>query len=55
MDERQEEISCVVDIINKFCIDYNIALIPCETKNGTKYVGILDNTTGTTYAIINEK
>jgi hypothetical protein len=52
MSYRKEEISFIVDMINKICIESNIALIPCKTKKGTDYVGILDNTTGEKYAMI---
>lgn len=55
MKERQEEISFIVTMIYNMCVEYQMALVPCETKKGTKYVGILDNTTGKTYAMINEK
>lgn len=53
MEERKEELNFIVNMIYNMCVKYEVALIPCETKKGTKYVGILDNTTGKTYAMIN--
>lgn len=52
MSKRKEQISFVLSMIHNLCIKYDIALIPCETKKGTKYVGILDNTDGSKYAMI---
>ncbi|WP_407301501.1 hypothetical protein [Clostridium botulinum] len=55
MNERKEEISFIVEIIHKLCVRFNIALIPCETKKGTKYVRIFDNTNGKEYAMIRDE
>ncbi|WP_443660133.1 hypothetical protein [Clostridium algidicarnis] len=55
MSERKEEISFVLDMITKICNEAKIALIPCETKRGVKYVGVLDNTNGKKYAMIRDE
>lgn len=55
MEEREEEISFVLDMIDKLCVEYNIALLPKETKKGVKYVGVLDIKTGKEYAMIKQK
>ncbi|GEM_PF-1464252 len=55
MNERQEEISFVVDMISRLCNEYNISLIPCETKAGELYVGILDHTDGKKYVIVTKR
>ncbi len=52
MGDRKEEISFIVGMIQEICVDSNISLIPCKTKKGIEYVGILDNTTGEKYAMI---
>jgi hypothetical protein len=52
MSDRKEEISFIAGMIHKICVESNIVLIPCKTKKGTDYVGILDNTTGEKYAMI---
>lgn len=52
MEERKAEISFVLTTINELCVKYQIALVPCETKKGTKFVGVLDNKTGEKYAMI---
>ncbi|EPY2274492.1 hypothetical protein ACXAUS_003391 [Clostridium sporogenes] len=55
MSERKEEISFIMGMIHKLCVEFNIALIPCQTKKGTKYVGIFDNTNGKEYAMIRDE
>ncbi|MCY6957930.1 hypothetical protein [Clostridium brassicae] len=55
MSDRKDEIGFVLGMIDKFCTEYQIALIPCETKQGVKYVGVLDNTNGNKYAMIKQK
>ena len=55
MNEREEEISFILGVVNKICTDSNIALVPKENKKGIKYIAVLDNTTGKEYAMIKEE
>lgn len=55
MDERTEEINCVVNMMDKMCRAAGIALIPAKLPNGVHVVGIYDNKTGKTHALMEEK
>lgn len=55
MGDRLEEINLVINMINRFCLMNDIALIPRETEKGIKYVGVLDNRTGKDYALVRDK
>lgn len=54
MTERINEISFVMGLIEKLCIESKIALIVKERK-GVMYVAIKDATDGKEYALIKDK
>lgn len=54
MTERINEISFVMGLIEKLCIESKIALIAKERK-GVMYVVIKDATDGKEYALIKDK
>ena len=54
MTERTNEISFVMGLIEKLCIESKIALIAKERK-GVMYVAIKDATDGKEYALIKDK
>lgn len=51
-DDRKEELEFAIGAIYSICNEFNMALIPCKTKNGTDCVGIWDNTTGQRFVMI---
>lgn len=54
MTERMTEISFIIELIEKLCIESKIALIAKERK-GVMYVAIKDATDGKEYAMIKGK
>lgn len=54
MTDRMNEISFVMGLIEKLCIESKIALIARERK-GVMYVAIKDDTDGKEYALIKDK
>ncbi|MCD3234588.1 hypothetical protein IRP63_05275 [Clostridium botulinum] len=54
MSERQEEVNFAVNLIQKLCEEYNIALIAKDHK-GTEYVAIHDHIEDKDYVIMKDK
>lgn len=54
MNEREKEIACTIDLIQKICIELEIALI-AEERKGQHMVLVQDARSGKKYAIIKNK
>jgi hydrogenase maturation factor len=51
-NEREGEINFVLNMTDKICREFNIALVPKKLKNGQYVVGILDGKTGKEYVML---
>lgn len=51
-EERTDEITFVIDMIQKLCEEAKIGLVPYKRKNGNLMVVIEDATNGKQYALI---
>lgn len=52
MSERKEQVTFVMDMIDKLCKEYNIGLVPYQLKSGQYVVGINDTLEDKTYVMV---
>ena len=55
MNERENQISFVMSIIQELCEKYEICIVPYRHKDGTLMVLVKDNKNGKQYALIKNK
>ena len=55
MNEREQQISFVMSMIQELCENYEIGIIPYRHKDGTLMVLVEDAKTGKQYALVNNK
>ena len=55
MNERENQISFVMSIIQELCEKYEICIVPYRHKDGTLMVLVEDDKNGKQYVLINNK
>lgn len=54
-DQRRDEITTFVNILNELCLKNNVSLVPHTSEGGQQFVILVDNETNKRYALIEDR